>query len=62
MGTGARVITGLDPGGVRASRPDPDPNLNGPEEALIRLRAYAFSHDRSLRDAAEDIVARRLRF
>src|SRR5205807_4036146 len=38
MGTGARVITGLEAGGVRASRPDPDPNLNGPEEALIRLR------------------------
>ena len=31
-------------------------------EALVRLRAYAFSHDRSLRDVAEDIVARRLRF
>jgi GAF domain-containing protein len=31
-------------------------------EALIRLRAYAFSHDRSLPDVAEDVVARRLRF
>jgi hypothetical protein len=31
-------------------------------EALIRLRAHAFSHDRSLRDVAEDVVARRLRF
>lgn len=31
-------------------------------EALIRLRAYAFSHDRPLRDVAEDVVARRLRF
>jgi hypothetical protein len=31
-------------------------------EALIRLRAYAFSHDRSLRDVAEDIMARRLQF
>jgi hypothetical protein len=31
-------------------------------EALIRLRAYAFSHDRLLRDVAEDVVARRLRF
>jgi hypothetical protein len=30
-------------------------------EALIRLRAYAFSHDRSLTDVAEDVVARRLR-
>jgi hypothetical protein len=31
-------------------------------EALIRLRAYAFSNDRQLRDVAEDVVARRLRF
>ena len=31
-------------------------------EALIRLRAYAFSHDRLLREVAEDVVARRLRF
>jgi hypothetical protein len=31
-------------------------------EALIRLRAYAFSNDRPLRDVAEDVVARRLRF
>lgn len=30
-------------------------------EALIRLRAYAFSHDRPVRDVAEDVVARRLR-
>lgn len=29
--------------------------------ALIRLRAYAYSHDRRLRDVAADIVARRLR-
>ncbi len=31
-------------------------------EALIRLRAYAFSNDRLLREVAEDVVARRLRF
>jgi hypothetical protein len=31
-------------------------------EALIRLRAYAFSNDRLLRDVAEDVIARRLRF
>ena len=30
-------------------------------EALIRLRAFAFSSDRLLADAAEDVVARRLR-
>jgi GAF domain-containing protein len=30
-------------------------------EALIRLRAYAFSHELLIRDVAEDIVARRLR-
>jgi hypothetical protein len=30
-------------------------------EALIRLLAYAFSHDRLLADVAEDVVARRLR-
>lgn len=31
-------------------------------EALIRLRAYAFSHDRLLTDVAEQVVSRRLRF
>jgi len=31
-------------------------------EALIQLRAYAFSHDRPLRDVAEDVMARRLEF
>jgi hypothetical protein len=30
-------------------------------EALIRLRAYAFSHNRLLADVAEDVIARRLR-
>jgi hypothetical protein len=30
-------------------------------EALIRLRAYAFSNDRLLRDVAEDVIARRFR-
>ncbi len=31
-------------------------------EALIRLRSYAFTHDRLLTDVARDVVARRLRF
>jgi AmiR/NasT family two-component response regulator len=31
-------------------------------EALVRLRAYAFSENRLVRDVAEDVVARRLRF
>jgi GAF domain len=31
-------------------------------QALIRLRGYAFGHDRLLREVAEDVVARRLRF
>lgn len=30
--------------------------------ALIRLRAYAYTHERRLRDVAADVVARRLRF
>ena len=30
-------------------------------EAMLRLRAYAFSHGRSLASVAEDVVARRLR-
>lgn len=30
--------------------------------ALIRLRAYAYAHERRLRDVARDVVARRLRF
>ncbi len=32
------------------------------EQALVRLRAYAFGNDRALRDVAADIVARALRF
>jgi hypothetical protein len=31
-------------------------------QALIRLRAYAFGHDRRLVHVAEDVVSRRLRF
>ena len=31
-------------------------------EAMIRLRAHAFSHERELRGVAQDIVARKLRF
>jgi hypothetical protein len=31
-------------------------------EALIRLRAYSFSHDRLLHDVAQDVVDRTLRF
>ncbi len=30
--------------------------------ALIRLRAYAYAHERRLRDVARDVVTRRLRF
>jgi hypothetical protein len=30
--------------------------------AMTRLRAYAYAHDRRLRDVAVDVVARRLRF
>jgi hypothetical protein len=32
------------------------------QEALLRLRAYAFAHDRPLPDVAADVVSRRLRF
>jgi hypothetical protein len=31
-------------------------------EAMIRLRAYAFSHDLSLNDVALDVLARKVRF
>ena len=31
-------------------------------DALVRPRAHVFGHDRPLRDVAEDVVARRLRF
>ena len=30
-------------------------------EAFVRLRAYAYAHDRRLADLAGDIVARRVR-
>ncbi|MEU8413850.1 hypothetical protein AB0C24_13750 [Amycolatopsis japonica] len=32
-----------------------------PDQALARLRAYAFRHDRSLTDLARDALTRRLR-
>lgn len=32
------------------------------EEAFVRLRAYAYRHDRSLDEVGADVVARRLRF
>ncbi|MFF4426727.1 GAF and ANTAR domain-containing protein [Streptomyces sp. NPDC001549] len=32
------------------------------EEAFIRLRAYAYTHERRLAEVAADVVARRLRF
>jgi hypothetical protein len=34
----------------------------GQAEALIRMRAYAFSHRRALAEVAADVVARQLRF
>ena len=34
----------------------------GLAEALIRLRAYAYAHDRPLHEVAADVVARRLAF
>jgi GAF domain-containing protein len=34
----------------------------GVEEALLRLRAFAFASNRSVADIADDVVARRLRF
>jgi len=34
----------------------------GQADALIRMRAHAFSHRRALADVASDVVARRLRF
>jgi AmiR/NasT family two-component response regulator len=30
-------------------------------DALVRLRAYAFTHDRSLTEVAQDVVDRKLR-
>jgi hypothetical protein len=32
------------------------------DEALLRLRAYAFGHDRSVVEVARDVIERRLRF
>jgi hypothetical protein len=31
-------------------------------DALVRLRAHAYAHERPLRDLADDVVARRVRF
>jgi hypothetical protein len=31
-------------------------------EAAVRLRAYAFGHDRPLTEVARDVVERKLRF
>ena len=32
------------------------------DEALVRLRAHAFSHDHNLIDVAHDVIEHRLRF
>jgi len=32
----------------------------GPAEALSRLRAYAYVHDRRLGDVANDVIGRRM--
>ena len=32
------------------------------QDAFVRLRAYAFAHDRPLSEVARDVVARRLVF
>lgn len=32
----------------------------GPAEALSRLRAYAYAHDRRLREVASDVIGRRV--
>ncbi len=32
------------------------------EQALIRLKAHSFGNDRSLKDVAQEVVARKLRF
>jgi ANTAR domain len=32
------------------------------DEALVRLRAHAFRHDRSIADVARDVIERRIRF
>jgi hypothetical protein len=34
----------------------------GVDEALVRLRAHAYAHDRRITDVARDVIARRLRF
>jgi len=39
MGTGALVSTGIEPPAFKRAMHSPDPNRNGPELALVRLRA-----------------------
>ncbi len=34
----------------------------GVDEALVRLRAHAYAHDRSTADVAHDVITRRIRF
>jgi len=70
---GGRVNAGAGPGGQPAElaghRAEIDQATGmlteqlgvGVMEAFIRLRAYAYAHDRPLADLARDIVARRLR-
>jgi len=38
MGTGALVSTGIEPPALRRAAQSPDPNLNGPELVVVRLR------------------------
>ena len=67
---------GQDPGGVASSLLSDGPGTRlevyqaqgmvtvqlgvDPEQALARLRAYAYAHDRRLSDVADDVISRKL--
>jgi ANTAR domain/GAF domain len=67
--TGAGAAPGGQPAGLAGHRAEIDQATGmlteqlgvGITEAFVRLRAYAYAHDRPLADLARDIVARRVR-
>jgi ANTAR domain len=67
QGITAGSTAGAEEGGYRVEIDQATGMLTGQldvgvEEAFIRLRAYAYAHDRRLSEVAADVVNRRLRF
>jgi hypothetical protein len=62
MGTGALVPTGVEPAAFQQTQVNPDPNLNGPQLVLVRLRpgvspAKGLAAMQRIADATDKVLA-----